>query len=186
MGKIHEKLDPKLEEFIRSQHVFFVGTAPSSGAGHVNVSPKGLDSLRILGPSSVAYVDYPGSGVETIAHLRQNGRIVLMLCAFDGPPKILRLYGRGRVVEPVAPEFRELLSCFDVRLQPRSIIVVDLERIADSCGYAVPRYEFKAERDQLARWAESRGPDGLAVYQAERNSESIDGLPGLPIAGEPA
>jgi len=179
MGKIYDALDPRLEEFILAQRIFFVATAPGEG-GHVNVSPKGYSSLRILGKKQVAYVDYPGSGVETIAHLRDNGRIVIMVCAFEGPPLIVRLHGRGRVVEPDQSEFADLLKHFDVRFSPRSIIVVDVERVADSCGYSVPLYEYKGDRNQLERWAAKKERAGqLGSYAEDKNAESIDGLPGL-------
>jgi hypothetical protein len=164
--------------------VFFVATAPSGSGGHVNVSPKGLDSLRVLGPNRVAYVDYNGSGVETIAHLRDNGRIVLMLCAFEGPPKIVRLYGKGRVIEPGAAEFSFLLQRFSPSMAVRSVIVVELERIADSCGYAVPRYDFRGQRPTLIKWAEKKGARGLEEYRSEKNALSIDGLPGLDPGDE--
>ena len=186
MGKLHDDLNDTVREFILAQRVFFVGTAPSGPGGHVNVSPKGMDALRVLGPRRVAYLDYPGSGVETIAHLRTNGRIVLMFCAFEGPPKIVRLYGRGIVIEPPDESFGELLPLFAQKAHPRSIISVELERIADSCGYGVPLYEFRGERDQLVAWSEKKGTEGVEKYQREKNVESIDGLPGLRWVSEPS
>ncbi len=180
MGKPYEAVAGPLRDFIEAQHVFFVATAPAGAGGHVNLSPKGLDTFRVLGPRSVAYPDYPGSGVETIAHMRENGRITLMFCAFAGPPKIVRLYGRGRALEPSAPEFPGLLALFSERAGlVRAIIVVELERISDSCGYGVPLFSYEGEREQLFRWAEKKGDAGLVEYQREKNAHSIDGLPGL-------
>jgi predicted pyridoxine 5'-phosphate oxidase superfamily flavin-nucleotide-binding protein len=179
MGKLYPTIEPRIRDFILAQRLFFVATAPSEG-GHVNVSPKGYSALRVLGPSRVAYVDYPGSGVETIAHLRDNGRIVIMVCAFEGPPLIVRLHGQGRVVEPSQEGFSKLLEHFEVKLPPRSIIVVEVERIADSCGYSVPLFEYKGDRDQLQRWANKKQRDGkLDDYHREKNRASIDGLAGL-------
>ena len=149
MGKVFEGIDARLERWIAAQPMFFVGTAPLDGDGHVNISPKGpIESLRVLGPSRVAYLDLVGSGAETIAHLRENGRIVIMLCAFEGPPRIVRLHGRGSVVAAGEPAFDELLSScrFDVDGVPeirRSIVTVELDRIADSCGYGVPVMSYQ-------------------------------------------
>jgi hypothetical protein len=179
MGKIHTEIDAGLRRFVERQHVFFVATAPSGGDGHVNCSPKGLDSLRILGPTAIAYLDYVGSGTETIAHLRDNGRIVVMFCAFEGPPKIVRLHGRGEVIEPGDPDFSPLLALFQPSAGVRSIIRITIDRIADSCGYGVPRMRFEDERTQLPAWAERKGETGLRDYQLTRNAESIDGLPAL-------
>ena len=180
MGRTYEGVDGPVRDFVLAQHVFFVGTAPLSGDGHVNLSPKGLaGSFVVLDPHRVAYLDLTGSGVETIAHLRENGRIVVMFCAFEGPPRIVRLHGRGRAVLPGDDQFTELVRCFPERPGTRSVIVVDVERIADSCGYAVPLYDYRGERDQLIEWAERRGPEGIAEYQAERNAASLDGLPAL-------
>ncbi|MBX3359153.1 MAG: pyridoxamine 5'-phosphate oxidase family protein [Phycisphaeraceae bacterium] len=184
MGKCYAEIDARLREFILSQHVFFVATAPRGEQGHINVSPKGLDCLRILGPQSVGYVDYTGSGVETIAHIRENGRLTIMFCAFEGSPNIVRLYGRGRVVEAPDPEFPALFErgAFPRLTTARSIIVLDINRIADSCGFGVPRYQYVGERDQLVTMGDRRGPDGLAAYQRQKNAASIDGLPGLRSA----
>lgn len=180
MGKTYDAIDDRLREFIERQHVFFVATAPSGGEGHVNCSPKGLDSLRILDPHTVAYIDYPGSGAETIAHLRDNGRIVIMLCAFDGPPKIVRLHGRGTVVEPHDDEFAQLAAHFGEQpLAVRSIIRVEVTRVSDSCGYGVPLMEYERERSQLPAWATKKGAAGLETYKCEKNARSIDGLPAL-------
>jgi hypothetical protein len=180
MAKVYAALDEDLVEFLMAQHVFFVATAPTGPLGHVNLSPKGLASFRVLAPNTVAYLDFNGSGVETIAHLRQNGRIVFMFCAFQGPPKIVRLYGKGRAIGPHEPEFSELLPRFSAELPARAIIQVTLERISDSCGYGVPRYRYEGERDQSMKWADKKGAAGIAAYQRQKNAESIDGLPGLP------
>jgi Pyridoxamine 5'-phosphate oxidase len=178
MGKIRSELDDAARRFIEAQHVFFVASAPLDAAGHVNLSPKGLDTFRILGPTTVAYVDFNGSGVETIAHLKENGRIVLMFCAFQGPPDIFRLYGHGRVVEAQEAEFAALAAHFPACENARSIIVVELSRSKDSCGYGVPLFKYEGERTQLHAWARHRGAEGLKQYRAEKNRRSIDGLPG--------
>ena len=179
MAKTYDAIDQSLADFIEAQHLFFVASAPAGAAGHVNLSPKGLDSFRILGPYTVAYLDLTGSGVETIAHLRDNGRITIMFCAFEGPPKIVRLYGRGEVVHPGHPEFADLVGRFPAITGTRSVIRVAVERVADSCGYAVPRYAYEGERRQLLDWAESKGPDELVTYRREKNARSIDELPGI-------
>ena len=178
MGKVFDGIDEKLASWIGAQHLFFVATAPRDG-GLVNLSPKGLDSLVILGPKRVAYLDVVGSGAETIAHLRENGRITFMFCAFEGLPRIVRLYGRGAAIEPGDPEFAALAARFPHYPSTRSIIRAELSRIADSCGYGVPLYQYKGERSQIAEWAERKGPEGLRAYQLERNRESLDGLPAL-------
>jgi hypothetical protein len=159
--------------------MFFVATAPLSPEGHVNVSPKGLDSFRVLDGHTVAYVDLVGSGAETIAHLRDNGRITFMFCAFEGPPNILRLYGRGEVIEPGDEGFDDLLARFPAYDSARAVVRVRITRITDSCGYGVPLYGFEGDRRQLHDWADRKGPDGLREYQLEKNTASIDGLPAL-------
>ncbi|SRR5258708_6991564 len=179
MGKLHPQIDEALEKFIVAQSIFFVASAPLDAKGHVNVSPKGLDTFRILGPKTVCYLDFTGSGVETIAHLKENGRIVLMFCAFQGPPNIVRLHGHGRVVEPDHPEFQDLQAKFPSYESTRSIIVVELDRITDSCGYGVPLLRYEGERPQLSAWARKKGPEGLKAYRQQKNRQSIDGLPGL-------
>lgn len=178
MGLLSE-IDATLKKFIEAQPMFFVATAPLAAHGHLNLSPKGLDSFRILGPRQVAYLDVTGSGVETVAHLKENGRIVFMFCAFQGPPKILRLHGHGRVLEPATPEFQAMAMHFPAYQSARSIIVADISRVADSCGYGVPLMQFEASRQQHFAWAEKKGPDGLKTYRKEKNSRSIDGLEGL-------
>jgi hypothetical protein len=179
MGQVYEAIDERTADFIRAQHLFFVATAPLAADGHVNLSPKGLDTFAILGPREVAYLDFTGSGVETIAHLRENGRIAILFCAFEGPPKIVRLHGRGEVIEPADPGFAAWMGRFPAYEHVRSVIRVAVERISDSCGYAVPRYDYVGERTQLLEWAERKGADGIRAYQAERNAKSLDGLPGL-------
>lgn len=179
MGKIYAEIDERNAAFIRSQHLFFVATAPSGADGHINLSPKGLDCFRILDPHTVAYVDLTGSGVETIAHLRENGRIVIMFCAFEGAPRILRLHGRGEAIEAGGAGFDALYEQFPRYLSARAIIRVALERISDSCGFGVPLYQHLGERTQLLAWADHQGAEGLATYRAEMNRHGIDGLPGL-------
>jgi hypothetical protein len=179
MGKHLEALDSKLIEFIAKQHIFFVGTAPSGPGGHLNISPKGLDTFRVLGPRRVAYLDMTGSGIETVAHLRENGRMTILFCAFEGPPLILRLYGKGRVVEPGDSEWDDLIAGFQRMPGERAMIILDIERVADSCGFAVPVYEYQHERTQLTDFAKRKGPAGLAKYREQKNRASIDGLDGL-------
>lgn len=180
MGDIHESIDDQLAAFIAAQHLFFVATAPSEG-GHINVSPKGLDTFRVLGPQRVAYLDLTGSGAETVAHLRDNGRVTLMFCAFEGPPRIVRLAGRGSVAVPGDDTFAELRNEFPDLPGVRAVIDVDVDRIADSCGFAVPRYDFVGERDVLNRWAGRKTTEELDEYRRTKNAASIDGLPALPF-----
>ena len=180
MGKPLDAIDDTIRAFIEAQQMFFVATAPLDAAGHLNVSPKGLDTLRVLGPRTLAYLDFVGSGSETIAHIRQNGRIVLMWCAFSGPPNIVRVHGRADVIEPQDLEYAGLRRLFATTAPGvRSIVRVAVERVADSCGFGVPLYEYKGQRSQLARWAEHKGDEGLVEYQREKNRESLDGLPSL-------
>lgn len=183
MGKLYEQITPELANWLGRQRVFFVATAPLAGDGLVNCSPKGMDTFRVVGPREVAYLDLTGSGVETVAHLRENGRVVLMFCAFDGPPKIVRLHGTGEVVTPDAPAFAELRAHFPDHPGARAVVRARLTRISDSCGYAVPRYEYAGDRDTLARWADWKTDDELARYRREKNARSLDGLPGLDPAG---
>lgn len=179
MGKIHDKLNDRLREFIGAQPVYFIATAPEQG-GHVNVSPKGYaDTFAILDDLTVAYLDLDGSGVETISHLRQNGRITVMFCAFSGPPNILRLYGTGRVVVPEDSEFSELIKNFGPHPGVRSIIIVNCDRISDSCGFSVPFMSFDEDRTLLDEWAGRKEVQQRRAYRAKNNRESIDGLPGL-------
>ena len=179
MGKIRTEIDEQIANMIQAQHVFFVATAPLASEGNINLSPKGLNTFRILGPRTVAYLDVIGSGVETIAHVKENGRIVLMFCAFQDPPIIVRLHGNGRVVEPDAREFSELAERFPHYETARAIIVVDLTRVSNSCGFGVPFLKYEGERDQHFRWAQRKGREGLKTYKQEKNRRSIDGLTGL-------
>jgi hypothetical protein len=178
MGKVFDEIDDGLKAFIAAQQMFFVATAPLAD-GQVNVSPKGLDTFRVLGPREVAYLDLVGSGIETVAHLRENGRITILFCGFSGPPRIPRLYGRGRAVEPGDEEWDRLVNLFPDHPGVRSVIVVELERIADSCGYGVPLFEFADQRKQLPAYAERKGPQGMEACKRQKNRTSIDGLPGL-------
>ena len=180
MGTVYEAIDDKLHAWISKQPMFFVGTAPLGADGHVNVSPKGMGgTFAVLGPHRVAYLDYFGSGAETVAHLRENGRIVIMFCAFEGPPKIVRLHGRGRVVLPPGPEFASLRAEFakERTHAQRSIIVVDLDRVADSCGYSVPRLDYVADRDILDLHQTKKPASYYDEYWDVKNAASIDGLP---------
>jgi hypothetical protein len=190
VGRIYDGIDERLATWIAAQSLFFVGTAPSGDEGHINVSPKGpIGSLRVLGEHAVAYLDIVGSGAETIAHLRENGRIVVMLCAFQGPPRIVRLHGRGEIVYPADPRFGELLDGFARPQHPeaeRAIIHVEVTRVADSCGYGVPLMDYAGERPHsdlsTAKRLRVHGPESLRTYQAEKNLVSIDGLPAVELS----
>lgn len=179
MGKLSTILDDSTISFIRSQAMFFVASAPLDAAGHVNISPKGLDTFRVLDSTRIAYLDLTGSGVETIAHIKENGRVTIMFCAFDGPPKILRLHGRGRVIEAEDKEFNELRLAFPDFDGVRSVIVVEVTRVSESCGFGVPLFKYAGERSQLETWAKHKGPEGLKTYRENKNRSSIDGLRGL-------
>ncbi|MEZ5977705.1 MAG: pyridoxamine 5'-phosphate oxidase family protein [Planctomycetota bacterium] len=183
MSRTIETITPELADWIHAQKLFFVATAPASLDGHVNCSPKGLDSLRVLGPHRAAYLDHTGSGSETIAHVRENGRIVLMFCAFTGPPKIVRLHGRGAIVLPGTTEWKALAKHFPKYDGARSIVTVDVTRISESCGLGVPEMEVARERRMLQDWAKKRGKKGIREYQELRNAASIDGLPSLGAEG---
>ncbi len=177
MGEVFPRIDDDLRDWIAQQPLFFVATAPLDAAGHVNCSPKGLDSFRVLGPNRVAWLDLTGSGAETIAHLKENGRIVVMFCAFTGPPRIVRLHGAGRVHELGDEAFDGLRTAFPELPGARAVIDIEVARISDSCGYAVPRMRLEGDRDVLDRWARRRGEDGLRDYRARHNRHSLDGLP---------
>jgi Pyridoxamine 5'-phosphate oxidase len=188
MAEVFDEIDDKLRAFIEAQSMFFVATAPSGDGGHVNLSPKGGRNLfRVTGPLGFAYVDLMGSGIETIAHLRENGRIVIMFCAFEGPPKIVRLHGAGRPVQQNDDGFAELLATFEIsdeqRQAVRSVITVEVNRVGDSCGFVVPQMDYVGERDQLYRYASNRvrklGEDAVREYVSANNAESLDGLTGL-------
>jgi hypothetical protein len=190
VGRVYECIDERLAGWIAQQALFFVGTAPAGDDGHVNVSPKGpIGSLKVLDDHTVAYLDIVGSGAETIAHVRENGRIVVMLCAFDGPPRILRLHGRGEIVPAHEPRFTALLAAgFDQPEHPearRAIVVVHVTRIADSCGYGVPLMAYEGQRPHAdlstGKRLRTHGPDALLDYQAQKNLHSIDGLPAVEL-----
>lgn len=182
MGKIFQTIDARLAEWIQNQKMFFVSTAPLSAEGHVNLSPKGLDTFRILNETEVAYLDLVGSGIETIAHLKENGRIAIMFCAFEGAPKIVRLQGTGTVIEKADPDFHTLKGLFPDMPGARAIIKVKMTRISDSCGFGVPLYEYQGDRATLIQYAEKKGENGLKTYQIEKNAHSIDGLQGIDVS----
>jgi Pyridoxamine 5'-phosphate oxidase len=177
MGKFFEHITDDIAEFISKQQMFFVASAPLSAQGHVNISPKGLDSFRILGPNRVAYLDLTGSGNETSAHLHENGRITLMFCAFEGAAKIARLFGMGRVVLPGDAEWDSLATHFTLHPGARQIIVAEITMTQTSCGYAVPFFSYEGQRDTLLKWAANKGEEGLAEYRREKNVKSLDSLP---------
>lgn len=179
MGQKATEISSQLAEWIAKQHVYFVATAPLAADGFVNCSPKGMDSLRIIDSTTVAYLDLAGSGIETVAHLQENGRIVIMLCAFDGAPKIVRLHGHGSALLPGTADFEAIRNQFPDMPGVRSIIRIRLSRVSDSCGYGVPLMDFRSERDTLVAWADKKGPDGIATYIRTKNGQSIDGLPGI-------
>ena len=179
MGKVLEKIDRQLQSWIKQQQMFFVATAPLATDGHINCSPKGADSFRILDSLTVAYQDLTGSGVETIAHLQENGRILIMFCAFEGSPQIVRLHGQGKALLTGTPEYAELAPKFNEHPGTRAIIKIDVERVSSSCGFSVPLYDYVDQRDVLDKWTESKTPEELVAYREKKNQMSIDGLPGL-------
>ena len=177
MAKFSTQIEDHHREFIESQHMFFVSTAPLSGEGHINLSPKGLDSFRTLSSTKVAYMDIVGSGNETSAHILENGRITFMFCAFHGPPNILRLYGKGSAVLPGDAAWPGLSAHFTILPSTRQIIVADIFMVQTSCGFGVPYYKYLGERDHSHKWAEKQGMQGLEDYKKEKNMISLDGLP---------
>jgi hypothetical protein len=182
MGKRFDEIGDDLAAWIVAQPVFFVATAPLDGAGSINCSPKGnREEFAIVGSRTVAYLDQTGSGVETIAHIRENGRIVIMFCAFEGPPRIVRLHGRGRLVLRDAPDFADVARHFPRAhgVGVRSVIVVDVNRISDSCGYGVPFMTFESHRPTMDQWSRRKGPEGIRDYWSEKNRSSIDDLDAL-------
>jgi hypothetical protein len=178
VGRVLERITPELTEFLEAQPVFFVATAPRADDGHVNVSPKGIDSFRVIDDHTVAYLDLTGSGIETISHLRENGRITLMFCAFSGRPNIVRLAGTGEMIPAGDPAAEPLLERFPALPGRRSVIRVDVERVSTSCGYGVPLMDLVGPRDLLLDWAAKKGDEELEVYRKDKNATSIDGLPG--------
>ena len=179
MGKVYDSITPAIQAFIEAQQMFFVGTAPLSENGNVNISPKGLDSFRVLDEQTVVYADLIGSGIETVAHLKENGRIVIMFCAFEGKPNIVRLHGQGEVIESGHTDFESMKELFPTYTGLRSFIRVVCERVSDSCGFSVPLYEYQGQRSLLNDWADKKGAESLKVYVEKNNTESIDGLPGM-------
>jgi len=179
VGKVFEGIDETMARWISAQPVWFVATAPLAPDGHVNVSPRGHDSLSILGPGRVAWVDYTGSGVETIAHVRENGRICLMFASFDRRPRVVRLHGRGSVALPGEAAYDDVVGRHSAHPSTRAVVIVDVERVGESCGYGVPVMDLVGERDLLRMTADKKGPDGMDSYRALKNAASIDGLPGL-------
>lgn len=177
MGKFYDHITPHHQAFIARQHIFFVASAPLSGDGHVNLSPKGLDSFRVLSPNRVVYMDLISSGNETSAHLLENGRITVMFCAFEGSPNILRLYGKGHTVLPGDAEWETLSAHFTLYPSTRQLIVADISKVQTSCGYGVPLYEYAGDRQQHFEWADTLGQSGLNAYQQANNLRSLDGLP---------
>jgi hypothetical protein len=181
MGKTYTAINADLRRWIEQQPMMFVATAPLSGEGHVNCSPKGGDYFRILGDREVAYLDLTGSGIETIAHLQENGRVVIMFCSFIGPPKIVRLHGRGQAIYPSDPDFEPLAKLFPPHEGTRAIIRVQLSRISDSCGFGVPLMAFSRHRDHCDKWTAAKGAAGLVAYRQQKNRVSIDQLPGYRV-----
>jgi hypothetical protein len=191
LGKTFSGIDEKLARWVAAQPLFFVASAPLAGDGHVNVSPKGpIGTLRVLDEHTVAYLDLVGSGAETVAHVRENGRIVIMLCAFEGPPRIVRLHGRGEIVPSHDERFEQLLAehaFFEPAVEEarRAIVLVQLTRVSDSCGYGVPLMSVLGERPHMDAWAQKKlrvgGEEALRAYRREKNAESIDGLPAIEL-----
>lgn len=177
MGKLFNSIETQHKAFIEKQKMFFTATAPLSADGHVNLSPKGLDSFRVLSDTRVMYLDINGSGNETSAHMLENGRLTFMFCAFDGPPLILRLYGKGYTILPGDAAWADLIGAFDLQIAARQIIVADIDLVQTSCGFSVPLYDYTGERDHAFKWAEKKGTEGLEKYQEEKNRISLDGLP---------
>ena len=177
MGKLYSAITPEQKEFINRQHIFFVGSAPLSAQGKVNVSPKGLDCFRVLSENRVAYMDLISSGNETSAHTLENGRITIMFCSFDEKPMILRLYGTGFAVLPNSKQWEDLATHFTIYPSTRQLIVADIDMVQTSCGFGVPQYEYVGERDTHFKWAESKGEAGLNNYVQQNNLVSLDGLP---------
>ena len=177
MGKFFDAISPELASFIEEQSLFFVGTAPLASSGHVNLSPKGLDTFRILSPTQVAYLDLTGSGNETAAHLQENGRITFMFCSFGKAPMILRLYGRGRVVPLDSTEWPDWAELFPSLPGTRQVVVGEVEMVQTSCGFGVPLMDLVEPRETLSRWAEKKTPEELRAYWLQKNARSLDGLP---------
>jgi hypothetical protein len=177
MGKFYNSISEAHAEFIRSQHIFFVATAPLAEDGRINLSPKGLDCFRVLGENQVGYMDLISSGNETSAHTLENGRITFMLCSFEGEPRIMRLYGKGRAVLPGSEDWEVYAKHFTIYPSTRQLIIADIDLVQTSCGFGVPLFEYSGERDLHFKWAEKKGDDGLKDYIQDNNLKSLDGLP---------
>ena len=178
MAQRFASIESKHRDFIARQHVFF--TASATATGHINLSPRSTDMFRVLGPNSVVYLDRTGSGNETAAHLLADGRLTIMLCAFDGPPLIMRLYGHGRTIRRGSDEYQSLLSAEYGDAEPlgaRQMVLLDVDLVQTSCGYGVPLQDYVGERPTMDRWAESKGPEGIEAYWHEKNLVSLDGFP---------
>ena len=177
MSKVYSEITSEIVCWVERQKIFFVSSAPLSTAGHINCSPKGLDTLRVIDAHTVAYADLTGSGAETVAHLRENGRIVLMFCAFEGTPKIVRFHGKGQVVLPHSERWQQFAARMPIKPSTRAIILIHVTRVSDSCGFGVPVMQFSRNRDVMDRWVESKGLENLPAFRDEHNVRSIDGLP---------
>ncbi len=180
MSKRHDVITPEISAWISNQRIFFVATGPAALDGHINLSPKGGDSFRVLGPLEAVYQDFTGSGAETAAHVRENGRIVVMFCAFEGPPKIVRLHGHATLITDEDSLYTEFAQMFPTNPGTRAFVHIRVDRVSDSCGFSVPLYQFQSQRDTLDRWAATKTPEELKAYRAAKNRQSIDGLPALP------
>ncbi len=187
MAKFFDAISDRHRAFIEAQKMFFIATAPLAADGHVNLSPKGLDTFRVLGPNLVSYLDITGSGNETAAHLRENGRVTVMFCALEGAPMILRLFGTGRVLTRADDGWTDALTRFPRRESPRQIMEIDVELVQTACGFSVPQFAYRGDRDTLETWAAKKGAAGIRDYWRDKNVASLDGLPtGLPVDDDEA
>ena len=184
MGKVLTAIDKQLKSWLKKQKMFFVATAPLAADGHINCSPKGADSFRVIDEHTVAYQDLTGSGIETIAHLKENSRILIMFCAFEGAPQIIRLHGKGSPIFEDSPEYKELAKLFQNNPGERAIIKIDVQRIGSSCGFSVPLYDYVDQRDVLDKWVDNKSAEELVAYRKQKNRVSIDGLPGLEFTAD--
>ncbi len=175
MGTLYQRIDDRHRSFIERQRIFFVATAPLNG--RLNLSPKGMDTLRVAGPNRVLWLNLTGSGNETAAHLLEDRRMTLMFCAFEGDPLILRLYGRARAIDQYQAAWAELIGLFPSLPGARQIFDMHVDSLQTSCGFGVPRFDYASEREKLQQWAEKKGPEGVRRYQQEKNRLSIDGSP---------
>lgn len=177
MGRKYETITDPVAAFITAQPMFFVATAPLSKDGHVNLSPKGADTLRVTGPNTIVYADLVGSAAETIGHLGENGRITIMWCSFGPTPRILRAYGRGEAALEGDPDFAALAGLFPAYKALRAVIRINVDRIADSCGFGVPEMDLVGQRSKMIEWGDRKSPDELQRYMEDNNTTTIDGLP---------